>query len=428
MNKPRMLVLSHVLPFPGAAGQQRRVQYTLKAVRDYFQVTFLTSVSREQVKSVREQLSFFCDDAILLLDLNDRNRISKAWHLVNSGIYTLTTGLKRSNYLVGKIEYSPTRLTSMLKSWDFDIVLFEYWHAASSAKIFQARGIPCVVDIHNILWKNYSSLLNSPPIFPARWESALPKFWRNWAIARYRSQEEQAWKCFDGVLVMDPEEKKQVQSIVLDKVPIYFAPMGTDINAWPYSWQPASPPRIAYYGGLGNPYNQKDALTCFHQVMPAIWQKYPLAELWIVGSNPPETIRSLSAHPRVKVPGYVENVVDVLNTMMLVAIPWSGAHGFRSRLIEVMALGVPVVTTPEVISEMELEQDRGLILAGGNAELPGAVLYLLENFEICKQQSRLARAQVEEKYSFEATYGEMAKDLLDFTLRRMNNKDCEVAP
>src|SRR5690606_14691233 len=111
---------------------------------------------------------------------------------------------------------------------------------------------------------------------------------------------------------------------------------GIDLQKWPYSWQPAQPPRIAYYGGLGSPHNQRDALQCYEEIMPTVWAHFPDVELWIVGSRPPATIQALAEQDsRVTVTGFVERVQDVLQTMTAVLCPWTGKYGFRSRLIEV---------------------------------------------------------------------------------------------
>ena len=417
MTKPRILVLSNVFPFPGASGQQRRVAYKLRALREVFHVTFAIAVKAEQMETMREKLLALVDDAVLLPSRYNRSRMSKVWHLGAGMFYTLTTGLKRSNYIVAELEYTPKRLADAFEQYAFDLVLFEYWHASSGTSVFRDEDIPCVIDIHNVLWKNYAYQLDSPAALPSRFEPALPRAWKRWAVDRYRQREEQAWNCFDGLIIMNAYEEEQVREAVKDSVRLFYAPMGTDLSNWSYSWEPAYPPRIAYYGGLSNPYNVKDAFTCYEQVMPEIWRRFPDVVLWLVGSNPIERVRALAEDPRVKVTGYVEHVQEVLKTMMLKVMPWSEAHGFRSRLIEVMALGVPVVTAAGVVQEMDVEKGKGIIVEETNATLAGACLNLLETPAYAEQQSRLAREQVEKKFSFTATYGQLAKDLHAFALQ-----------
>jgi len=192
---------------------------------------------------------------------------------------------------------------------------------------------------------------------------------------------------------------------------IFYAPMGISLEAWPCRGQPATPPRVAYYGGLGTPHNQRDALRVARHIMPRLWQRFPQTELWIVGSKPPKEILDLAGDSRVHVTGFVERVAEVLASMTLVIIPWTGRYGFRSRVIEVLALGVPLITTTDAIYGMELEPDQGLFLRDEDAGMAAAAETLLADPSYAREQGLLARAQAEKKFSFQATYGTMALDL-----------------
>jgi glycosyltransferase involved in cell wall biosynthesis len=145
--------------------------------------------------------------------------------------------------------------------------------------------------------------------------------------------------------------------------------------------------------------------------MPQIWKQFPDAELWLVGSNPSHHLRSLTADPRVKVTGFVEKVQEILCTMSLVLCPWSGTYGFRSRIVEVMALGVPVVATPDAVDGMELESGRGLMLVTSYEAMAAQALELVSAPERLAEQSRLARSEMERLYSLENTYGLLINDL-----------------
>ncbi|MDD2923304.1 MAG: glycosyltransferase family 4 protein, partial [Anaerolineales bacterium] len=318
--KPRLLVVSSVLPFPGTAGQQQRVAYTLKALREYFHVTFLTAADG----SIRSRLLEHVDDAILLPPKYSKNIFTRIFHRTAALIYTGFTGLKLSNYITGKLEFSPRRISSLLNERSFDIALFEYWHAVESVPVFRQKNIPCVLDMHNILWQSYK---RHPPA-----KTFMLRGWSDWAISQYKKREEEAWKKFDGLIAINRAEMEYTAQRISDKTKIFYAPMGVDISSWAYSWRPAHPPRLAYYGGLGSRHNQLDAIFCYEQIMPIIWREHPNAELWLVGSNPPDLLKKIeAADPRVKVTDYIEQVQNALARMSVVLCPWSGTYGFRSR-------------------------------------------------------------------------------------------------
>lgn len=409
-HKPRLLIISHVNPFSRSSGQQQRVYHTLKAAREKFHATLATLAHPQQAKEGANQVSELCDEVILIPARYNRNRIIQSLNKIAAAFYILFTGLKFSNYVLGRLEFSPARVTSLTESRAFDIVLYEYWHAVASVSIFQRQGIPCVLDMHNILWQSYAQQLKS--------RSGLPRWWRSLALRNYQKREEMAWRGFDALIAINHEELRYVRSRVPSSVNLFYTPMGIDLTQWCYSWEPVKPPRLAYYGGLRSPHNQQNALRCCENIMPHIWHQFPQAELWLVGSNPPDFLWKLTEDPRVKVTGYVEDVQDILRTMSVVLCPWSGKYGFRSRLIEVMALGVPVITSPDAVYGMELKEGKGLFLGKKDKDLVKHALGLLSDQQLIQEQSCLAREQVERGYSFENTYRKFVNELYTWFQQR----------
>jgi glycosyltransferase involved in cell wall biosynthesis len=404
-RKPRLLVLSHVLPFPRSGGQQQRVYYTLKAAAAKFDVTFVTTESAADRATIEREMASLCDRvAILPNEVGSQTR--RVWHRLAATAYVMATGLKRSNYFIGRVQFPPERVEALLQRYSADCVLFEYWHAAACAPVFQRHRIPAVLDMHDVLWQAYGRQLRARP--------HVPNAWKRWSLERYKRAEEHAWESFDALVAINREEERYVRGRVPEAT-VFHAAMGTDLALWPYSWQPAYPKRVAYYGSLGSPHNRADAIRCATDVMPLIWRRHPDVELWLVGANPPNRIRQLAeADRRIHVTGFVPDVQRVLRTMTAVLCPWSGTYGFRSRLVEVMALGVPTVATPDAVAGMELKEGAGLWLGETDAQLALGALELLENSAYAQKQSRAARQQVERLFSLEDTYGRFITDLANW--------------
>lgn len=407
MNKKlRMVVVSAIMPYPGHSGQQQRVAYKLRAFQDKFDVTFLTFTPPAKVQETGRRLAEHCDAAIVLPSRYWESQPRRLYYRAMGSLQMLHRSLKFSNYLVGCLELSAERISHALGKAHFDIALYEYWHAAESTNVFRNAGIPCVLDMHDLLWKSYERQLAA--------KAWLPGWWQERAVSMYRNTEEMAWTKFDALITINALEHEYVRDRVTD-MPLFYAPMGIDLKLWPYSWKPSTPPRIAYYGGLSSQHNQRDALRCLREILPAIWTERPEVEFWIVGSNPPDEIRALAQKDqRVQVTGFVEEVQHVLSTMSIVLCPWKGRYGFRSRLIEVMALGVPVAATADAVYGMDLKQGKGLFLASSDEDFSHIVLSLLNNELTAREQSLLASAQVHELYGYDRTYGRLASQIADF--------------
>ncbi len=403
--KPRLLVISHVLPFPGSSGQQQRVANSLRALRRRFHVTFLTYATTAQAAEWRPQLAPFCDEAAFLAARSSGNY----WHKGRARVSAVVTGLKPSNYLIGQVEFSTARLGAWLDGKHFDLALYEYFHATPSVAALRAHGIPCVLDMHDILWQSYQRELASAGELSQRNERRL---------ARYRAQEESAWLAYDGLIAINADELRYVQSKTRATQKLFHAAMGVDLAAWPYAWQPVTPLRVAYYGGLGNRHNQAGALACVKEIMPLLWQRFPDTELWLIGSHPPAHLIELAAQDaRLHVTGFIPDVANLLKPVTALLCPWEGTFGFRSRLIEAMAVGVPVVASPDAVYGMDLANKQGLWLGTTTNELATHALRLLDDVTFAAAQSQAARQQVEKQFSFAATYERLADEMCEWVSR-----------
>lgn len=396
--KNRLLIISHVHPFPGSSGQELRVRNTIHAATAQLDVDFLTVSAPDACAETAARLEELGCRPIVL---PSRRARSGAWRIAQSAaakLHALRTGLKPSNFWIGSVELPPERVAAAVTPGDYSVVLFEYFHAVAVAELFRAARVPTVLDMHNVLWKTLEQRLD------------VPRPLHEIAVRRYRAKEEAAWARFDGLVTINRREDELVRARCPGKQ-VFYAPMGVDLSRWSAPWEPATPPRLAYYGGLGSPHNEASALECHDVVMPAVWRRCPDAELWLVGSKPSERLRRLTADPRVKVTGFVEDVASILRTMSLVLCPWTGTYGFRSRIVEVMALGVPVITTPDALDGMELEDGRGVVLVPDAKAMAAPALELLTDRERLAEQSARARTEMNRLYSLDGTYGRLIREL-----------------
>src|SRR6185503_10867792 len=156
---PRLLVISHVLPYPGDSGQQMRVANVLKVLRTLFEVDFLIFAAAADVKTAAEELSRRCDRPIVLRSRALSGVPRRGIHWIASTFYRTYTGLRMSNYLLNR-EFSPNRILGVCDPRAYDVVLFESWHAAEAAvPVFAQRGVPCVLDMHGIFANSYAPFL-----------------------------------------------------------------------------------------------------------------------------------------------------------------------------------------------------------------------------------------------------------------------------
>jgi len=114
-------------------------------------------------------------------------------------------------------------------------------------------------------------------------------------------------------------------------------------------------------------------------VMEKVWENNPYIHLWLVG-EPSRSVRAFSKnHPQVRLLGYVPHM-EVLNyyTNFDIAVyprlvDLSGRHSIK--LVEFMAAGLPIVSTP-VAESFHVKQSGAGIIVEGLEAFAKAILYL----------------------------------------------------
>jgi glycosyltransferase involved in cell wall biosynthesis len=164
---------------------------------------------------------------------------------------------------------------------------------------------------------------------------------------------------------------------------------------------------------MNNLMNIDGILYLSKKIMPFIWDKKKNTKLMVVGSNPPEEIRALASDPRITVTGYVKDVRDYLAMGRVVVLPLRMEYGHRGRIFEVMAMGIPLVVTPQAIKGMEIRNGEGLLIEESPQSFAQAVLTILEDPSYAEELGMRGRKVTLEKFSIEATYNKLADFLFE---------------
>jgi glycosyltransferase involved in cell wall biosynthesis len=396
MDKKKLLIISHVPPYPVSAGQNARVRYSLLAAKNYFEVHFLTFSSKEfQKNEVIEETKKLVDNLIIIPSKYYQSKFHTLFYKFRSKQFVNKTGLKESNFIIGEIEFTEKRLKEYIISNKYDIVLFEYFHAYKLAESLKNSGITTLLDTHNILWKTYIQQLSMEE------NSKLDEE----KIGKYKKIEEKSWNSFNYLISINSNEDSYIKEKVGSEKVLYI-PMGVDLSKWDYVFDSKNPEiNLGFYGGMGSPRNKKYAMECVDIVMPEVWKTHPEAKFYIIGSNPSEELIELGKKDhRIVVTGFVDNVSTFLKNVKLILCPWEGKYGFRSRMIEVLASGIPVVASYDALDGMDYKEGEGVCFVNNIDEMVIKTNDLINNLEEMNRLSHIAREHTMETYTYENTY------------------------
>jgi hypothetical protein len=115
----------------------------------------------------------------------------------------------------------------------------------------------------------------------------------------------------------------------------------------------------------------------------------PDARLVIVGANPSSAIRRLGELPGVTVTGSVPDVQPYVEQSAVNVAPLRIARGTQNKILESMAMGVPVVTTSIAAKGVDAVPGEHLVCADTPEEEASRILAIMEN---AMERDRLAEA------------------------------------
>lgn len=253
-------------------------------------------------------------------------------------------------------------------------------------------GVPRILDMVDSLCLHYHRM-------PRIWHS--PR-WLATRVDRARvcKYEAEMPGRFDSVLLASPADlawvrhRTQAENLVL-------VPNGVDLEHCSLNDVPPEPNRIIFFGKLDYLPNADAAIYFAREIFPLVKRSVPEAHLFVVGWSPPRGVRALARLQGVTVRANVPDIrVEVAKSSVAVA-PLRFGAGTQYKILESLALGVPVVATPEPVRAL-LEDTAGPILIGSNPEeFADQTARLLQDAGLRERARRAGRLLVESRYSWD---------------------------
>jgi glycosyltransferase involved in cell wall biosynthesis len=124
----------------------------------------------------------------------------------------------------------------------------------------------------------------------------------------------------------------------------HVVPNGVDLAYW-HRRSAVLGGAVVFCGNLGYGPNADAARVLVHDVMPRVWAEQPDAEVVIVGTGASAELTRTLERPQVTLTGHVPDVRPYLEAGVVFAAPLRMAAGIQNKLLEALAMELPVVTT-----------------------------------------------------------------------------------
>jgi len=255
------------------------------------------------------------------------------------------------------------------------------------------RGCRMVMDFgdaDSAKWMEYSRTASFPFSWGFRAEGK-----------RVREAERRLGAQFHACSVNAPRERDELASYV--RTPISVIPNGVDLEYF----QPARttgrghvPNRIIFTGNMSYRPNVDAVRYLVAAVLPRIRREVSDVQLYIVGMDPSPAVRRLADGDRIVVTGRVEDVRPYFDSAAVAVAPLRVARGLQNKVLEAMAMRVPVVASPAAFEGISAVAGQDLLVAEDAREFSRAVVTLLRDPAARERYAAAGRTCVESNHNW----------------------------
>lgn len=160
--------------------------------------------------------------------------------------------------------------------------------------------------------------------------------------------------------------------------------------------------KICFVGNMRTMQNQDAAIHFAKEVFPLIKAKRPDAIFYIIGAEPPKTVKHLHDGKNIIVTGFVEELDTTLGDACVAVAPVRIAAGIQNKVLVAMAHGVPVILSTLISKAIpELEHGINCFVDDDKEVFANHCLQLMNDRQLRQSIALAGQKTVREHYSWD---------------------------
>lgn len=376
----KILFVCHRFPFPPTRGGKIRPFNIIKHLNQNHEV-FVASLARSPEEAeAGEGIAPYCT-AYQVRELKQ----ATAWTRMLLRLPTpapSSMGYFYSSELARDIQ-------RLIAQHDFDLV---FVHCSSVAPYVAAvtgpRKILDFGDMDSQKWLTYARFKN-PLVAPLYWFEGK----------KLEAAEKALAKRFDLCSCTTKAELETLESYGIDNPSDWF-PNGVDLDFFQPSHNAYDPDQICFIGRMDYFPNIQAMKQFVETTLPLIRAERPQTKLSIVGASPVASVRALAQVEGVTVTGTVPDTRPYVSDAALCVAPLEIARGTQNKILESLAMGVPVVTSSQAAGGVDAVPGEHFLVADDPAATAAAVVRLLDDPVERQRFAAAGRARMETHHSW----------------------------
>ncbi len=282
-------------------------------------------------------------------------------------------------------------LRQTVRKWKPEIAQLEFTQMAQYSK--DCAPAKTLLVEHDITLDLYQQLLAQSD----DWETR-----RQWE--RWRRFETGAWSEVDCVVTMSEKDRNMVTGARR----CVAVANGVDLERFQPCDSEPEQARLLFIGSFGHLPNLFALDFFLHEVWPLLHSVHPA--LHVIAGARHRYFQDLHQarvavnldQPGIEVEDFVTDVRPAYRRASIVIAPLLASAGTNIKVMEAMAMGKAIVSTPGGVNGLDVHPGRDLLVAGAGQAFADAIVRLIEDPNERKRMEREARKTAESTYSWDA--------------------------
>jgi sugar transferase (PEP-CTERM/EpsH1 system associated) len=273
----------------------------------------------------------------------------------------------------------------------FDLI---FVHCSSVAQyVAHVRNVPKILDFGDMDSQKWLAYADYKP-FPVS-----AGYWLEGK--KLERAEKQLARSFDLCTATTRAEWETLESYRTGTLTDWF-PNGVDIEYFAPSDQPYDPDTICFVGRMDYYPNQECVIDFCARTLPLIRQRRPATKLVIIGADPSPSVKRLSDLSGVTVTGFVQDVRPLVHQCAAMVAPLNIARGTQNKILETLALGVPVVASRRAAGGVDAVTGQHFLTAASPQAYADALISLMQNPDLRGRLAHAGRRRMQTHHSWQS--------------------------
>lgn len=376
----RILVLLSRVPWPLEKGDKLRAYYHLQELSKHHEICLVCLTDRPPHQEAFNRLMPFCSEVHFLRLNRFKIFLSLVLGLLNSKPLQI-------NYFYQT--HTRKKLDRIIEKWMPSHIFAQLVRTAEYLKKYTI--FPITLDYMDAFSEGANRRVSKAPLFLQPLLKLESK-----RLARYEAE---VFDLFKNKTIISEKDRDHIHH--RNRKDIHILKNGVDMDSFTSNHFTEKTTDLLFTGNMNYPPNISAARRLAKEILPELLREFPELKLTIAGATPHATVKALE-NDRIIITGWVPNIQLVYGSARIFVAPMEIGSGMQNKILEAMAMEVPVVTSKLAAEPIGAQHNRELLVAESNEEFIHCIHRLLSDDELCKEITSNAKNFVKEKFSWKS--------------------------